>query len=87
VAHAVEHREDGGPGSDRGREVGHRRIERVRLHGEQDQIVRPARVASGQRGAGPQVGVAVQALDAQAVVRDLLGAPEADEERHVAPGL
>src|SRR6188508_863210 len=83
MPHSVQDREYGGLGTHRGRDVVRRGIERVSLHREEDKVVGVAEVARLHR-AGPEVSVAVQAVDAQAVARDLLGALTPDKERHVA---
>ena len=85
MRHAVDHRQDRGRRTDRGGELFHCLFERIGLHRQQNEVegfadaVRPD-------GACRQGKIAMRAVDAQAVARQLSGAAWPHQERDVASG-
>ena len=70
----------------RRRDVLHRGVKRIRLHGEEDEVVGAIQVAGLDR-ARIEVSIAMQAVDVQSEMRDLLGPAMPDKEGHVASGF
>jgi hypothetical protein len=87
VMHAVEHRQDGGVGSDRRFYRLDCAVKIVSLATEQDQVKRLAHVFRQYDGRFCYRQIAVRAAYVEARLRQLRGTPFTHEKRHVAAGV